>query len=88
MSGEQTDRSALRDTEAHLVHGLIGERHRIQYTMSAAFRMSIDTLVKLLPSWVDGLSAEADKFDEARNERLRHMLGGFDAAPYSQGGPS
>lgn len=46
-----------------IVVALVGPEHRQRYTMSPSFRQAVDTLVAMLPAWVDGLAAQSDEAD-------------------------
>jgi len=47
----------------HLTRGLVGDKYRRLYVNNVHFHASVDTLVAMLPLWIDGL---ADRAEDAR----------------------
>jgi len=58
---------------SQLREGLVGEDHARLYHESATFRRAVDTLVAMLPRWIDGLAADAAEQDRRVEERIATM---------------
>jgi len=48
---------------ATLIEGLVGDKWRSLYLTSPSFHTQIDTVVGLLPPWIDALAKDAQKQD-------------------------
>ena len=56
----------------HLIKGLVGDRGD-EYANSATFYHSVNLLADLLPTWVDGMAANASDTDERITVAFRAM---------------
>lgn len=63
------------DSREALTIGLVGQNARL-YQTSGAFRTAIDTLVQMLPVWVEGFAKDAAKVDERMNAMIKAQLRG------------
>ena len=56
----------------HLVVGLVGKRTDL-FHENAHFHHSINALADMLPYWVDGIAAEAERQNKAAQGFLAHL---------------
>lgn len=56
-------RDAPTARQNEIVAALITPAHRDRYLTSPSFKGAVDTLIRMLPAWIDGLAAQSDEVD-------------------------
>lgn len=58
-----------KDYRELLITGLVGERGDLYYN-NAHFHYTVHALADMLPYWIDGVAAEAERQDRVSREQL------------------
>lgn len=62
--------------EAEIVRALVGQKHLYQYQTDAQFKVTIDTLARMLPFWIDGIAAHCAESTAVTAEQIEKLMHG------------